>query len=466
MNDHATEQKHPQGLVAAWREQADVYNRRGLAARQRQCDELESEALCAEQLCLQHSEELERALAAEQSQGRFQCAKCHAEHQVSEKWFTPASIDEKLFADEALCKCSHRKVPDHSPLNGVCVLCMEQPGDDYCKAFSPSIPDAYAVPHETEQAVTPDDALANENENCSDALPCGKCPSCVQLMIDRDDLDHPSNVTQDSIRCAIEAIKEQGPCLVCGIEGEYAAHRLIDSEIGMLAAGETLDAILDWFHKPEETTISAMLSRWIALAVIKAQQPEAGADPSRGISLFDAIGRVLRSCDLRDSHGCGELTYVVRDVMAQVRLFHPTTEAEVDATRNAAYYRGRGDERKRQHAKRDKALDAADVLREMWKARAKAAEGQLAAQRRKPLTTDSSTSNDVAKPVEPIAITEKQLIRTIMFLRESAACWGINSPTIAERVADELAALIPRPCGRCCWPDDCEAVQRCVKAGQ
>lgn len=70
-------------------------------------------------------------------------------------------------------------------------------------------------------------------------------------------------------------------------------------------------------------------------------------------------------------------------------------------------------------------------------------------------------------PGAPIAISEEQLCRTIMFLRESVAGgWRINSPTIAENIADELAALIPRPCGRCCWPADCESEKLCLKAGQ
>lgn len=57
---------------------------------------------------------------------------------------------------------------------------------------------------------------------------------------------------------------------MCGVPGEYAAHRLIDSEIGAFFAGESLQNVVDDFHKNGSTT--EMLSRWIAISVIRMEQ--------------------------------------------------------------------------------------------------------------------------------------------------------------------------------------------------
>lgn len=66
----------------------------------------------------------------------------------------------------------------------------------------------------------------------------------------------------------------------------------------------------------------------------------------------------------------------VASLPASPREHEPESDAD-RAVRNAAYYRGRDDERKRQRAKRDKAIEALDELRAEWKNRAMTAEGQL-----------------------------------------------------------------------------------------
>jgi hypothetical protein len=71
------------------------------------------------------------------------------------------------------------------------------------------------------------------------------------------------NKWDDLIRGAIESIKSQGPCAFCG--GDFAAHRVIDSEIDLFMAGETLSAVaMDFNNQGYEE----MLARWIALAML------------------------------------------------------------------------------------------------------------------------------------------------------------------------------------------------------
>jgi hypothetical protein len=44
---------------------------------------------------------------------------------------------------------------------------------------------------------------------------------------------------------ALRRIKTQGPCLVCGVPGAFAAHRWLDSTLGMVAAGDSIESVAD-----------------------------------------------------------------------------------------------------------------------------------------------------------------------------------------------------------------------------
>jgi len=74
--------------------------------------------------------------------------------------------------------------------------------------------------------------------------------------------------TEQMIRDAMAAIREQGPCLVCGVPGEYAAHRLIDVQQGMFAAGESLEKVIRLYDSGDEADV---LARWIALRIVMLQ---------------------------------------------------------------------------------------------------------------------------------------------------------------------------------------------------
>ena len=57
-------------------------------------------------------------------------------------------------------------------------------------------------------------------------------------------------------------IRRQGPCEICGVSGEYAAHRLIDSEMYAAVNGMSLEDIVDAYRG--STTATAMVARWRA----------------------------------------------------------------------------------------------------------------------------------------------------------------------------------------------------------
>lgn len=182
-----------------------------------------------------------------------------------------------------------------------------------------------------------------------------------------------------------------------------------------------------------------------------------------GAELSRQFGRVLREHNLADrDSGCADLTYVVDDLMKQVRLVHPTTNAEVDKVRNAAYYRGRDEERKRQRGKWDKQIESLTEIRAYWKARALAAEGQLKASCGKPgapitafvhrVDDDSSFGvRDATHQCEPVkelvcVDTEGRFIRLRMSAEALSRCFEAlptpeapRSPAVSS--AREQAAI-------------------------
>ena len=70
-------------------------------------------------------------------------------------------------------------------------------------------------------------------------------------------------MTESAIHAAMESIRDQGPCAFCG--GPYAAHRLIDAQMAMFNAGETVDSVGDWY----ECDTDDMLARWIAYGLLR-----------------------------------------------------------------------------------------------------------------------------------------------------------------------------------------------------
>jgi hypothetical protein len=61
------------------------------------------------------------------------------------------------------------------------------------------------------------------------------------------------------IAAARKSIRKQGPCAFCG--GKYAAHRVIDAQIGRWVAGEALETIADDYDEDPDM----MRARWAAL---------------------------------------------------------------------------------------------------------------------------------------------------------------------------------------------------------
>lgn len=64
-------------------------------------------------------------------------------------------------------------------------------------------------------------------------------------------------------REARKRIKDQGPCAFCG--GPFAAHRTVDAQMLMVAAGDSLESVADAYR---EASVEAMVWRWYALSSI------------------------------------------------------------------------------------------------------------------------------------------------------------------------------------------------------
>lgn len=64
-----------------------------------------------------------------------------------------------------------------------------------------------------------------------------------------------------SIAKAKTSIRKQGKCAFCG--GPFAAHRLIDAQMGRVAAGDPIAEVAGEYH---EQSVEAMVQRWAALA--------------------------------------------------------------------------------------------------------------------------------------------------------------------------------------------------------
>ncbi len=56
-----------------------------------------------------------------------------------------------------------------------------------------------------------------------------------------------------------QAIRAQGPCRICG--GPYAAHRIIDTQMELVIAGDDIDQVAAIY----DTTTPAMVEHWQAL---------------------------------------------------------------------------------------------------------------------------------------------------------------------------------------------------------
>lgn len=68
-------------------------------------------------------------------------------------------------------------------------------------------------------------------------------------------------MAQSPLNAAKASIRKQGPCAMCG--GPFAAHRTIDSQMGRVANGESLeDVAAEW----REESAQAMVWRWFALS--------------------------------------------------------------------------------------------------------------------------------------------------------------------------------------------------------
>lgn len=55
------------------------------------------------------------------------------------------------------------------------------------------------------------------------------------------------------------SITTQGPCLMCG--GLYARHRVIDTQMEMVSAGDSIEAVAAEYG----TTVTEMVTGWCAL---------------------------------------------------------------------------------------------------------------------------------------------------------------------------------------------------------
>lgn len=60
------------------------------------------------------------------------------------------------------------------------------------------------------------------------------------------------------VAAAKERIVKQGPCAFCG-DG-YAAHRLIDAQMGRTGAGDAIESVA----RDYDTTVGEMVATWIA----------------------------------------------------------------------------------------------------------------------------------------------------------------------------------------------------------
>lgn len=66
---------------------------------------------------------------------------------------------------------------------------------------------------------------------------------------------------------AKKRIRKQGPCLMCG-QIPYAAHRLIDAQMGRVVGGEPIEDVADDY----ETTVPKMVAGWVALMELLANK--------------------------------------------------------------------------------------------------------------------------------------------------------------------------------------------------
>lgn len=69
------------------------------------------------------------------------------------------------------------------------------------------------------------------------------------------------------------SIIAQGPCGICG--GPYAAHRMIDTQMGCVAAGDAPERVADDY----DTTVEEMVARWIAYVDLLANPPTVDERP-------------------------------------------------------------------------------------------------------------------------------------------------------------------------------------------
>jgi hypothetical protein len=61
------------------------------------------------------------------------------------------------------------------------------------------------------------------------------------------------------IAAARKSIRKQGPCALCG--GKYAAHRVVDAQVGRVVAGDSMESVADDYR----TDVATMLATWAAL---------------------------------------------------------------------------------------------------------------------------------------------------------------------------------------------------------
>ncbi len=80
-------------------------------------------------------------------------------------------------------------------------------------------------------------------------------------------------------------IGEQGPCAMCG--AKYAAHRLVDMQMGRAAAGESLESIAEDYG----CTVLDMLASWVALVELLNE----ASIPKRAVRKTVRKSRVPRS---------------------------------------------------------------------------------------------------------------------------------------------------------------------------
>jgi hypothetical protein len=60
---------------------------------------------------------------------------------------------------------------------------------------------------------------------------------------------------------ARERIRKQGPCDMCDNRRPYAAHRLIDAQMGRVSAGDSIESVAEDYREP---SVPAMVMRWAA----------------------------------------------------------------------------------------------------------------------------------------------------------------------------------------------------------